>query len=145
MRDFLHNVVAKRAISSTRVADNTAAVSQIIDMQGYESALFVMNIGTIADADATVTALLEEGDAANLSDAAAVADGDMISESSSAPEAAASFQFDSDNQVRTLGYIGVKRYIRLTLTPASNTGNADFGAICLLGRSSLRPTVQGTA
>jgi hypothetical protein len=79
MRDFLHSVVAKRAISSTRVTDNTAQVSQIIDMQGFEAALFTINIGTVADADTTIAALLEEGDAANLSDAATVANADMIS------------------------------------------------------------------
>jgi hypothetical protein len=145
MRDFLHSVVAKRAISSTRVTDNTAQVSQIIDMQGFESAMFVANFGTIADADTTVAALLEEGDAANLSDAATVANQDMISMSTAAPLTAAGFQFDSDNQVRTLGYIGVKRYIRLTYTPANNTGNLDIGVTCLLSRAGLRPTVQGTS
>lgn len=146
MRDFLHSVLAKRAISSTRVTDNTAQVSQIINMQGFEAALFAINIGTIADADATFTVLLEESDAADLSGSNAVADTDMISETVGvAPEAAASFQFDSDNQVRTLGYIGGRQYIRLTVTPANNTGNADFGAMCLLSRSGLRPTVQGAA
>ena len=35
------------------------------------------------------------------------------------PEAAAGFQFDSDNQVRKLGYVGNKRYTRLTITPAA--------------------------
>lgn len=146
MRDFLRNVLAKRAISSTRVADNTAQVSQIIDLQGFESAMFTINIGTIADADAAFTPLLEEGDAADLSDNAAVADSDMISMTpGTAPETAAAFQFDSDNQVRTLGYIGGKRFIRLTITPANNTGNADFGVTCLLSRAGLLPTVQGTS
>lgn len=145
MRDFLHSVVAKRAISSTRVTDNTAQVSQIISLQGFEAALFTINIGTIADADATFAVLLEEGDATNLSDAATVANADMISESSAVPLTAAGFQFDSDNQVRTLGYIGGKAYIRLTITPSANTGNADIGATCLLSRAGLRPTVQGTA
>ncbi|QOG20454.1 hypothetical protein [Bradyrhizobium sp. SEMIA] len=145
MRDFLHSVVAKRAISSTRVTDNTAQVSQIIDMQGFEAAMFVINTGTLADADATFAVLLEEGDQANLSDNGAVAAKDMISMSSAAAMTAAGFQFDSDNQVRTIGYIGGKRYIRLTITPANNTGNADIGAICLQSRAGLRPTVQGTS
>lgn len=146
MRDFLHSVLSKRAINSTRVADNTAQVSQIINMQGFESALFDFNIGVIADVDATFTVLLEEGDDPALADAAAVADTDMISMTpGTAPEAAASFRYDSDNQVRTLGYIGGRQYIRLTITPVNNTGNADLGVNCLLAHGGLRPTVQGTA
>jgi len=145
MRDFLHSVLAKRAISSNRVTDNTPQVSQVIDMQGFESALFVLNIGTVADADTTVAALLEESDV-NFSGQNTVADADMTSMTSGvAPLTAASFQFDSDNQVRTLGYIGGKRYLRLTLTPTNNTGNMDIGAVALLSRAGLRPTVQGTS
>ena len=145
MRDFLHSVLAKRAISSTRVTDNTAPVSQIIDMQGFESALFVINIGTVADADTTIATLLEESDT-NFSGQNTVADADMTSMTAgTAPLTAAGFQFDSDNQVRVLGYIGGKRYLRLTLTPANNTGNLDVGVVCLQSRAGLRPTVQGTS
>jgi hypothetical protein len=145
MRDFLHSVLAKRAISSTRVTDNTAQVSQVIDMQGFESALFVINTGTIADTDTTIATLLEESDT-NFSGQNTVADADMTSMTAgSTPLTAAGFQFDSDNQVRTLGYIGGKRYIRLTLTPSNNTGNMDVGAVCLQSRAGLRPTVQGTS
>jgi hypothetical protein len=78
-------------------------------------------------------ALLEEGDAANLSDAAAVADADMVSQANgTAPETAAAFTFADDGETRAIGYIGSKRYIRLTLTPANNTGNVFFGGVAIL-------------
>lgn len=146
MRDSLHGSVIKRVISSTRVSDNTAQVGQIIDIQGFDSLLYAINAGTLADADATFAVLLEESDASDMTGATTVADADMISETvGTAPLTAAGFKFDSDNQVRTLGYIGNKRYTRLTVTPANNTGNADFGVTAQLGRAGLRPTVQGTA
>jgi hypothetical protein len=105
------------------VTDNTAQVSQIIDMQGFEAALCSPSTSAPSPMPTPpFAALLEEGDVSSLSDAATVANADMISESSAAPLTAAGFQFDSDNQVRTLGYIGGKRYIRLTLTPSANTG-----------------------
>ena len=140
MRDFHNNLLVKRAISSTRVTDNTAQVSQIIDRQGFESVEFVVNIGTLADADATVAFLLEEGDNSALSDAATVSATDTLG-----TQAAAGFQFDSDNQVRKIGYLGIKRYLRVTLTPANNTGNLDVGVLALLYKGDGLPITQPTS
>jgi hypothetical protein len=147
MRDLANNIQCKRVLSSISGAgDNTAQVGQIIDVQGYDSLTYLINPGVLADADATFAVLLEEGNAANLSDAATVADGDMISETvGTAPLTAASFQFDSDNQVRKLGYIGNKRYTRLTITPANNTGAWPIGVVAILGRSEQKPVVQASA
>jgi hypothetical protein len=124
IRDLLHHVKALRAISPVSGAgDTTASVSQVIDMQGYSGCLFAIALGAIADSDATFAVLLEES-ATNFS-GAAVADGNMITQTAgTAPEAAASFQYDSDDGVRLLDYTGngTFRYIRLTITPTANTG-----------------------
>lgn len=133
MRDAISQTQVKRVLSPVSVSDNTAQVGQIIDHQGYDKAAYVILTGSIADADATFTVLLEEGDASNLSDAAAVADADMVSQTSgTAPETAAGFQFDDDNEVRKLAYIGAKRYTRLTITPANNASAAVVAACCVL-------------
>ena len=138
MRDAVSRTQVKRVISPAAGAgDNTAQVGQIIDHQGYDAATYVIATGTIADADATFTVLLEEGDVSNLSDAAAVADADMVSQTlGTAPETAAAFDFSKDDQVRKLGYIGSKRYTRLTITPAANTGTWGIGAVCVLSQRS---------
>lgn len=146
MRDQAHNLVVKRVISPVSVADNTAQVGQIIDRLGFRSVTYAIAIGSVADVDATFVVLLEEGDAANLSDAAAVADADMISQTSgTAPEAAASFQFDDDNEVRKLGYVGNKRYTRLTITPANNASAALLSAVAILGDPNSVPVTQSAA
>ena len=147
MRDAISNSLVKRALSPISGAgDNTAQVGQIIDHQGYDSAEYDILLGAIADADATFTVLLEEGDQSNLSDAAAVADADMVSQTlGTAPETAASFAFNSDDQVRKLGYIGSKRYTRLTITPASNTGAWLVAACCRLGHPARKPVTQTTS
>jgi hypothetical protein len=64
----------------------------------------------------------EHGDNSALSDAAAVSDIDMIPNVT--PETKAGFTFAADNSERTIGYNGSKRYVRLTVTPANNTGDA---------------------
>jgi hypothetical protein len=122
--DLLHSVTVRRAISPVSGAgSDTASVSQIIDMQGYSACMFLGALGSIADADATFAVLVEDGDDSGLSDGAAVADSALLSQTAgTAPEAAAAFQFDSDNGVFKIAYYGIKRYVRVTLTPTNNTG-----------------------
>lgn len=135
MRDLFDNITVARAIAPVSVSDNTAQVSQIIDRQGYGSLTFAINLGSIADADATFTVLMEHGDQANLADAAAVADSDLLG-----TELLAGFTFADDNSTRKIGYRGAKRYVRLTITPANNTAAALFGAVAILGHAQLSPT-----
>jgi hypothetical protein len=134
MRDLHNNIAVRRGISPVSVADNTAQVSQIIDTAGFGALEFVLNIGTVADADVTFTVLVEDGNAANLSDASAVADSGLLG-----TEAGASFQFDDDNEVRKIGYIGNKRYVRLTVTPVNNASAALIAATAILGHPQNAP------
>lgn len=125
-----------RAISpAAATTDNTAWVSEILDTANFEHNELVINIGALADADATFTVLLEEGDESNLSDNGAVGDSDMLG-----TESGASFQYDDDNSTKKLGYIGTKRYIRATITPAGNTGNAFVSALWVQSGARKSPT-----
>ena len=127
MRDLLNKLHVKTAFEpKAAVTDNTAFVSAIFDCQGYSSVMLAFVTGTDADADATFTVLLEEGNVSNLSDNSAVADTDM-----NGTEALAGYTFADDAEPRKIGYIGNKRYIRATVTPAANTGNAFLGGVWL--------------
>lgn len=128
MRD-LHNNLDPNGSATSNLSDNTAVVSGIVDLQGYEGVEFFIVTGTLADVDATFTTLLEEGDDSGLSDAAAVADIDLLG-----TEALASFTFADDDSIFKLGYIGTKRYVRLTVTPANNTGAAPITILPVRGR-----------
>lgn len=131
----LHNILeVRRALSPVSVADNTAQVSQIIDTANRAGLEFHIAAGAIADADVTFTVLVEHGDQANLSDAAAVDDADLIG-----TEVLAAFQFDDDNEVRKIGYRGSKRYVRLTITPANNASGALLAVTAVLGGARKQP------
>lgn len=142
MRDLINRLHPVRAISPQAArTDNTAIVSQIIDLAGYEGLAFLINIGANTDTTVTFTPLVEHGDQANLSDAAAVPDAQLTG-----TEALASFQFDDDNEVRKIGYVGSKRYVRLTITPAGNdSGNIFVDALALLGFPRFAPTANPPA
>ena len=134
MRDLFNNVKVVRVISPVSVADTTPEVGQIIDRSGYESVTYCIATGALADTDATFAVLLEDGDDSGLSDAAAVVDAELLG-----TEVLAGFQFDDDDETRKLGYIGNKRYTRMTITPAANASAALFSAIAVLSHAHVRP------
>jgi hypothetical protein len=140
MKDLMNLITPKRVISPVSVADNTAQVGQIIDKKGFESLTYLIALGSLADADATFTVLLEESDAADMAGAVAVADADLLG-----TEVLAGFQFDDDNECRKLGYIGAKRYTRLTITPVNNAAASLLSAVAVLGHPQIAPTANPPA
>ena len=113
---------------------NTPKVSEIIDTRDFNSCVIHVAYGSIADTDATFTVLLEDGDDSGLTDNAAVADAYL-----NGTELGATPLFSNDNTGFKLGYVGPKRYVRLTLTPAANTGAILTSAIAILGDPKLAP------
>lgn len=139
MRDMTNNLHILNAISPVAArTDNTAIVSSIIDRKGYDSLTFGIAVGTNTDANATFAVTMDEGDASNLSDAAAVATGDIAGTLT-----LAGYAFGDDAESRKVGYLGVKRYVRLTITPTGNdSGNIFVAALAILGNPDLRPTAN---
>ena len=109
------------------VTDNTPQVSNILDTANFGANELAIVLGTLTDADATFALTMDEGDAANLSDAAAVDAADLLG-----TLAQGSFTYASDDATRKIGYIGKKRYIRATVTPSNNTGNLFMAGIWVL-------------
>ena len=126
--DQKNNLSIANAFDIQTISSDTTTAGDIIDMQGFEALTFVFQTGTVTDGDYTV--LIEEGDAANLSDAAAVADSDLIG-----TEADASFTADTDdNAVSSIGYRGGKRYVRLSIVSTNTSSGAVVGAIAVKGK-----------
>jgi len=137
--DLMNNINVKRVISPVSVADTTAQVGQVVDGQGFGSVTYLIATGSIADVDATFTVLLEECDTSG-GTYTAVADADLLG-----TEVLAAFQFDDDNECRKLGYIGSKRYTRMTITPVLNASAALLAAVAVLGNPAVAPTANPPA
>ena len=60
MRDINSNLHVARAISPVSVADNTAQVSTVFDCRDYDGVMLAIMAGSLADADATFTLLIED-------------------------------------------------------------------------------------
>lgn len=130
MQDLHSFIYPISVIPCANVNDNTAQVGSVVDLAAvlnaagdsvgaFDGLEFITNIGSLADANATFTALVEDSDD-NVT-FAAVSDTFLLG-----TEAEASFQYDADNKARRIGYIGSKRYVRYTITPAGNSGDAYF-------------------
>jgi hypothetical protein len=118
---------------ATAPTGNTAVVSTIVDTAGYGSLTFALGLGSIADTDATFTVLVEDGNDSALGDNAAVADVHLIGTESPG------FLLSDDNKVFKIGYIGPKRYVRVTITPANNSGNFCHSAQWIQGHPRKGP------
>lgn len=135
MKDLHNNLLASRGISpGAATTDNTPYVSQILDTANGNGAEFVWLSGSIADADVTFTVLVEESNDSGMSGATAVADADLLG-----TEAGAAPLFGSDDKTGKIGYIGAKRYVRVTITPAANSGNIYLCGVWLQGGVRVAP------
>jgi len=138
MRDLVHNETYEIAIAPAVATDNTAIVGNWINVAGYDALSFSIFTGAITGTP-TFTVLVEDADAADQSDHAAVASNYLLSRVPGVDaETAAGNDLAGANTATKIGYIGSKQYVRITVTPASNT-SAALAAVAKLGNPSVRP------
>jgi hypothetical protein len=145
--NLLHPVLSIAPVVQTN--SDAAIVGAIVDSLNFGAVTYMIALGTLTDPDATFAVTLDVGDVANLSDAAAAPVADLIGMTGSAGATTATalqnaaFTFANDLVTRKLGYVGNKRYSRLTITPTgNNAGAAPVSAIAVLGYPTFQPTIN---
>ena len=106
----------------------------IVDMQGYQEALILIQSETITDGGFTFE--LKEGNDSALSDAAAVSDDDLVSGGPAAGALEPTFAATDDDKSTWFYYRGGKRYLRIDLkavTGAPATGGSFIGTVIRMG------------
>lgn len=133
MQDLHNNIKCSLAEPPVAaVTDNTAFVSTVLDTAGFGSAEFVGILGTNTDADVSFTVLVEDSDT-NFSGAA-------VDNAYLLGIEAMGLDFADDNKVFKIGYIGPKRYVRVTVTPADNAaGDIFFAGVWIQGHPRKGP------
>lgn len=122
----------KRLLSPVVSTDNTELVSQTIDLQAYDGFEVAINSGTLSDASGTtITPKLFESDDSGMSGEAEVTDANLLY---GAPTV---WTEASDDAVQQFGYRGNKRYVRLKLTVAGNSGNIPISAVAMLRKKKV--------
>lgn len=127
MRDLHSNMDA--VASLVPAVQSATLAGSAVDLNGYGSAMLIVNTGAIAGSGLYVMAL-EESDTTTDGDFAAVAAADTVGDALPASLA--------ENTVYRLSYIGSKRYVRAKITKTSGTSIA-AGAVIVRGNPHLAP------
>lgn len=126
MRDLSHNLgVVQALVPQVLAATDTSAA---IDLNGFNSAMLVINTGAIASSG-NFTAKLQESDTTTSGDFTDVAAADLIGTLPAVLLA---------SSVAKQSYIGNKRYLRLVTTKNSGTSIA-AGAVIIKGHAASKP------
>jgi hypothetical protein len=129
-KDLKNNISDSLGVNIQSISSNTTTVGNIIDSSGFESITFIQV--SSAHTDGTYTLLIEDGDDAGLSDAAAVADDFLIG-----TEAATAIT--TADSSTSIGYNGKKRYIRASIVSTGVTSGAALGCVVVRGDALTNP------
>ena len=123
--DIHTRLLGAPALNPQTISSDTTTDGSIIDMQGYEALEFIIQSGTITTG--VFTPKLEHGDDSGLSDAVVVPNDFRLG-----TIASATFSAADDDVTKQLGYVGKKRYVRLSIV-TSSSANGAIGAIAVRG------------
>ena len=128
-RDLKNDIKIVNALNIASITTNTTTVGVEVDTLGFESV--TIEVITGARTDGTVTPLLQETDVAG-SYSGSVADEDLIGLEADAALSAL-------NERARFGYVGKKRYVRLSLVSTSVTTGLTAGGSVILGNPKSAP------
>lgn len=136
MRDLHSKIEVRNALNSQAISTNTTTVGAIIDLQGFNSCELVAKAGAITDGAYALK--VEHGDTDNLADAADVPALELLGAEENGG-ADVGFADTDDNAVKKVGYVGNKRYLRVSIVSTETSDGGNFTGLALLGDAHARP------
>lgn len=125
--DTVNGMSVRNALNTAVIGSSTTTNGVIIDTQGFQGLTFLLNVG--ARTDGTYVASLTHGDDSGLSDGAAPAADDILG----------SISLNAAQTYGKIGYVGNKRYVRLSVVSTGVTSGATVGGSAILGRPAIAP------
>jgi len=117
-----------KALNITAITSSTTTAGSSIDTKGFESLTLFVELG--ARTDGTFLPLVQDSDDdINFVD---VADQFLIGTEAEA-------QINTANTIKTIGYVGKKRYVKLSIVSTAITSGATVSATAVLANASKRP------
>ena len=128
--DQANTLTPSAAVNTAAISSSTTTAGNIIDTQGYNALTFILNVG--ARTDGTYTLSIQHGDDSGLSDATTPDASDLVGTTAATAVSTA-------QTMKKLGYVGNKRYVKVSVVSTSVTSGATVGVTALLGRPSVGP------
>lgn len=128
-KEITRNLRNEIALNIQAITTDTTTAGNIIDTADFDGGVNITLLSGVYT-DGTYDVLIEDGNDSGLSDAVAVVDDLLTGEdpiSSNTPEVQA--QISATNEIKKIGYVGAKRYIRLSVVSTATTSGATLGAI----------------
>jgi hypothetical protein len=137
-RDLYNLVLTKVALNTQAITTNTTTNGVIIDTLGFESVTFAIQSGTITDG--TYTPTIFESDDSGLSGSNAVDSSFLIPTDGTALSGAVFSGAADSNKSKRFGYVGHKRYVRISEASTGVTSGGTFSAQVILSNAKSEPT-----
>ncbi len=122
--DLHDNCTVETAFTQQTISSATTTAGEIIDTLNFNICEFIVQTGTITTGT-SYTVTLEEGDDSGLSDAAAVSAEETLG--------SAVFIITDDDTTKRIGYIGKKRYVRMSIVSVGTVSGVMGAAVLLAG------------
>ena len=116
------------AVNATAISNNTTVAGNVIDLNGFNSLTIDLFVG--ARTDGTYTPLIQDSN--NGTDFVDVADEFLI-------ETEVNTAISTANTIKSIGYVGSKRYVKVSTEQSLVTTGATVGAIAILGHPNKSP------
>lgn len=132
MRDLYHNLLPAKVIDPGIYKTGVNPTDTTLDLLGFEGCHLILYTGTITDAQ---TLTVQDSDVVGsgyVDVVAADVQGDLA--------AFKAIAAGDDNVIKSIGYVGAKRYIQVKCTGAGATGGA-FAVVAEKGRARRVPVV----
>ena len=122
MMDVHNNIDVVRTIAPVAVGTTgTGQTGKVVDRNGYQGVEFLISYGAITSTAAVFTVVAKEGDATGTM--TSIANADLLGTESAAGIAAGARTSNSNKNVsKRLGYIGIKRYVSLSISSTATAG-----------------------
>lgn len=134
MKELHNRSTGAIALKAQTIATDTTTPGETLDMQGYQSCLFLPFTGTLTDGDYEFQ--LFEGDESDMSDEAEVSSDDVVG---TIPD----WDADADDdKISQFAYIGTKRYVRVKVVSTNTTTGAVVGAMAVQSHALDNPPTQ---
>jgi hypothetical protein len=131
MFDLKNEIKVDKALSIGAISTNATTAGDAITFNGFGSLTFVIQSGSLTDG--TYTPKITDSE-----------DGTTYVEVTDATKllgtiANATFAATDDNKIKTIGYIGNKPYVKLSIVSTSVTSGGTLGATVIKGHPTSSP------
>jgi hypothetical protein len=142
MKDLYNHIEFVQAIKPVLVLDDTVPAAAIVDLAGFNSAVIELSVG-LKSADAgTITLKAEHSDATSFANVAA-ADIQGVTPAEGVIYTIDADSDDSTSRIVKFGYVGGKRYLKLTIAEVgANANGVILGVTVVKGHGLDVPAIS---